>query len=163
MRGARSPSANTRNSIPRLGTSYLYGVFVPSTCTLEPAQRGRRRGTRGYVTVPVPMYPVPVPCTPDPAHTPSFSGRANVSPSVPYTAQLPSTATRRNSSGTRRSAPHVRRVPDPVRPRPDRSEAHHLPRSKVDRDDLVRPVERYVRVVGDRIEGDSLRSRLRRR
>jgi len=160
MRGARAPNAG-KEQHARLGPRYLYGVFVPSTCTLEPAHRGCRRGTRGCVTVPVPMYPVPLLCTPDPARTPSFNGRANVSPSVPYTAQVPEYPLPPEFPWDSCSAPHVRRVPDPVRPRPDRSEAHHLPRSKVDRDDLVRPVERHVRVVRDRIEGDSLRSRLR--
>src|SRR5258705_9919084 len=44
-----------------LRTAYSYLVPVPGT--LEPVINGCRASTRGFVTVPVPMYEVPVPCT----------------------------------------------------------------------------------------------------
>jgi len=47
MHGVRGSSARTRGLAPVLGARYLYEAFVPRTCTLEPAHRGCRRGTRG--------------------------------------------------------------------------------------------------------------------
>ena len=64
------------------------------------------------------MYPVPVPCTPDPARTPSFNGRANVSPSVPYTAQVPEYRYRRKSRGTRAQRRTYGEYPIPSGPAP---------------------------------------------